>query len=469
MQVVMGALNGALLLNLLNESAGKTTRIRAAVAYAEPNHPLFAHCKERRLPLVYYGLLDEGEAVSPALLRSFLDQGPSRVSCRLVRGYFHPKVIWWERFGVYIGSANLTHAAWYKNVECGVFYKESEMAKLGIDAELNDMFDHLQKNSIALTTELLTKIESLANDRKSADEARSRLKSKFDKLFEGVPANPALTVVPPKGTRENRAQKEFVREWMDTLQTLRGLTVEFEALGKRPKWVAPDAHPAIHFDQFLHAYYYDYVRHGLGDPDDEDDDTATSERVENSFERNKGNPGRALLEGAKWWAGLKEAPYGEDEFIAVTGPRMAKQFSPAAIEKMSPKSFRDAMRNVNAFRMHARQMKNSFFGLPPGHKESLDERLGRLTDWLWSEAATESGNGVQDVLSFVIWAHDPPDMEQRLWMATRDPAWRLEHLGKSTLGETIGWARPDDYPPRNNRTNKALRALGHDVALFDTL
>ncbi len=45
---------------------------------------------------------------------------------------------------------------------------------------------------------------------------------------------------------------------------------------------------------------------------------------------------------------------------------------------------------------------------------------------------------------------------------------QLRHFGQSSLGEAVGWARPDDYPPRNNRTNKALRALGHDVKLFSS-
>jgi hypothetical protein len=27
----------------------------------------------------------------------------------------------------------------------------------------------------------------------------------------------------------------------------------------------------------------------------------------------------------------------------------------------------------------------------------------------------------------------------------------------------VGWARPEDTPPRNGRTNKALRALGYPV------
>jgi hypothetical protein len=41
------------------------------------------------------------------------------------------------------------------------------------------------------------------------------------------------------------------------------------------------------------------------------------------------------------------------------------------------------------------------------------------------------------------------EMERRLWLATHDEEWKLPNLGPSSLGEAVGWARPDNYPPRN--------------------
>jgi hypothetical protein len=67
---------------------------------------------------------------------------------------------------------------------------------------------------------------------------------------------------------------------------------------------------------------------------------------------------------------------------------------------------------------------------------------------------------LRDTLGFVLWDTFPADMEQCLWFAVSDDRYRFAHLGKSSLREAVGWARPNDYPPRNNRTNKALRALG---------
>lgn len=123
------------------------------------------------------------------------------------------------------------------------------------------------------------------------------------------------------------------------------------------------------------------------------------------------------------------------------------------------------MRNVNAFRMHAGQVRNVTYGLDPGHKESAEDRVRRLAHWLWDRRSA-GGHRVQDVLEFLIWGDDPPDMERRLWLTVHDEKWKLPHFGQSALGEAVGWARPDDYPPRNNRTNKALRSLGHDVRLY---
>jgi hypothetical protein len=340
------------------------------------------------------------------------------------------------------------------------------MRELGIDVQLETMFEYLREQSVALTAELVAKVEALAAERHGLTEAQRRFKSKYDALLSGVPEHKGVTTVPAKGAKPNVAQREFIREWTDTLQKLRGLSTEFIALDKRPIWVARDAHPAVHFDQFLHGYYYDYVRGGLDEEKDDDDDAGSSEVVERSFERHRKDPGAALREAAVWWSELADAPRGEDEFIASTGPRMAKQFAKSSLERMTAETFREAIGSVNAFRMHARQMRNDFFGLPAGHREDMERRNDRLAQWLWSspDARSSAGKTVRDVLLFVVWGSG--DMEQRLWLATNDPAWRIEHLGKSTLGETVGWARPNEFPPRNNRTNKALRCLGHDVRLF---
>lgn len=463
MRVVLGKLNGELLANLAVQAAPFCSQVDAAVAYAHgSDHPLLRTCKERGLRLAYYGLLDEGGAVGVSFLRELLAWGPSLAQVRLVKGHFHPKVIWWRGFGAYVGSANLTDKAWFNNVEAGIFFDEPELISTGVGEQLDDLFDYLAKTSIAVSNETIAKLEKLAQASRPLDQEAAKLKTRFNDLFGNIPDNPGLIVRPPKGQRQNRALDRFTAEWMETLQLMRGLAKEFAALGRRPRWVGATAHPAVHFDQFLHAYYYDYVR---GGSDEDDDDLSGIEKVEASFKKNHPNPARALDEAARWWAALPSDTYGEESFIRETAPAMQERLSRTAISSMDLSSFTEALRNVNAFRMHARQVKNVDLGLPPNHHETMEERVNRLCAWLWDQRS-KTGKTVRDVLDFVLWETSPSDMEQRLWLGVWGDDYRLPHFGQSTLGEAVGWARPDDYPPRNNRTNKALRSLGHDVKLF---
>ena len=63
MRVVMGGMNRVRLLNLMLESAGKCSRVTAAVAYATQSDPFFEHCQAQATPVDFYGLLDETGAV----------------------------------------------------------------------------------------------------------------------------------------------------------------------------------------------------------------------------------------------------------------------------------------------------------------------------------------------------------------------------------------------------------------------
>jgi hypothetical protein len=459
MRVVLGTLNGVYLKELLKQALPVSPFVRAAVAYAGGSHEFFDRCWESAIRLQYFGLLDHTAAVSLPVLEKFLRDGSGRFECRLVNGHFHAKVIWWQGYGAYIGSANLTHAAWSKNVECGVFFTDDELVLHGIGEQLEALFSYLQEHSLPLSHESYEKLSRLARERSATREAEREIERRFQALFGIYPVNPALTFIPGKGERVSRAQEQFVKEWFETLELMRRLTRRFSEMGRRPVWVAADAVPSVHFDQFLHAYYYDYIRG--------DDEGKSVEKVERAHERNKQDQDKAFEEVVSWWENLRSAPFEEDKFITTIAPRIRTMLALESVRGMDADSFARTMEHVNAFRTHARQVQNKTFGLPPNHKENMDRRAWRLADWLWRQR-TEADRTVRDVLEFVLYGKSPPDMEQRLWLATHDPAWRIPHFGKSILGETVGWARLAEYPPRNNRMNKALRSLGYDVQLFSS-
>jgi hypothetical protein len=460
MQVVMGGLNGVRLVNLMNQATGKCSEVTAAVAYASQNDPFFEHCYSNKIFLTFYGLLDEGAAVAGPVLQRMLEEGPLAVNPRLIKGHFHSKVIWWHGFGAYIGSANLTSKAWYTNVECGVFFEESEIIGSQLQLDLEQQFSYLKDVSAPVDVELVNALNNLSRWEQGVHIARQKLKTQFDEATKGIPVHMGLTA--PHSKLQTTALTRFTTEWTQTLQLLRGLCKDFTKLNKRPVWVPIDAEPAVHFDQFLHAYYYVKVRDEGGDGDS----AKSVELVNRAYQKNRGNTGRALAEAADWWAALPEAPYGEGAFIGKTAPWIRERFARAELLAWKLEDFQNVFFEVHAFKTHARQMRNSILALPRGHSETELERSNRVAKWLWEMKREETQRHVKDLLDFLIWGESVPNIAERLWMVTTDPKWRYDHFGPSSLGEAVGWARPDQFPPRNNRTNKALRSLGHDVTLF---
>ena len=67
------------------------------------------------------------------------------------------------------------------------------------------------------------------------------------------------------------------------------------------------------------------------------------------------------------------------------------------------------------------------------------------------------------LLNYVVWGNG--SVSARLWNAIRSDDWAIPHVGLSSLGEIVVWARPDEFPPRNMQTSKGLRALGYNVRI----
>ena len=217
----MASSTTSLLLNLATSAGAFCSQVDAAVAYAESkDHPLLQTCKQRNLRLTFYGLLDEDGAVGFGLLKELLSWGPSRAEARLVKGNFHPKVIWWRGYGAYVGSANLTHKAWYNNVEAGVFLDEGELLSTGAaPSSTKEMFDHLANNSNPCHDRGGGEARKLSSRRLLIAPPQAKIKVKFNQLFGHLPDNQGLTVTPPKDQKVNKALQRFATEWMQILQS----------------------------------------------------------------------------------------------------------------------------------------------------------------------------------------------------------------------------------------------------------
>ncbi|WP_428969809.1 phospholipase D-like domain-containing protein [Sphingomonas sp. Xoc002] len=448
MKLVLGGINGTYLRNFIEQASqpvdGKlqTEAVWAAVAYATDTGLLFDWCWDKGVPLRFWGRLDDEVAVTVGVLNSFLSRRSPNFVCKLVQ-HHHAKVIWWRGFGVYIGSANLTSKAWYKNVEAGCFFPEAEIDD-ELDRQISDLFAQLDAQATPLTEELRDWM--IARAKKLA-----ATKSDPSPFWQhpSIKQWSGLVRTAPKAASD-RQRQAFLNEWRSTLQTLRDIGATVSQIGNRPAWVNPEAAAGAQADQFLHAHYYMRTFDGR---------RADFERY---YEQFRLNPAKGLNEAVEWWKASAEL---EQEAIAIneTAPRLRDALRPESLARMTLSEFREVAGHIHAMREYSRRVANRTVGLPStGTQYSIPEKLDALTKHIWT-SRTASGASVTEVIQHILYGGPIDLLPDRLWDAISEPSWKLDCMGVSAYGELVGWAMPDRFPPRNGRTSKALRSLGYDV------
>lgn len=445
MQLMMGGINGNYLTNITLNAAAETQEVLAAVAYATEMDLLFDWCWKNGIPLKYYGRLDEGVAVKTSILSTFLARKSARFQCRLVQ-HHHAKVIWWREYGLYIGSANLTASAWYKNVEAGCFFPEAEITE-DMAGDILELFSTLDRNSTPLTDELLEVMQKRAKQiARSEPPSEEFWNSPSFNKWSGL-------VQTGKKKATDRRREAFLEEWHSTLQQLRDIGNLVSKPENRPSWIDSDAPAGAQGDQFLHAHYYQRTFEGR------------RALYADHFEQNKQNPDAALADAIKWWRNLPKAPSEEDVMLNSTAPMLRDALTAEAIDDMDYEAFREICMGIHSITDYARRVANKAVGLrEDGTTYTIPEKVDALSKRIWGDKSA-GGNDVKQLLKFILYDGPDAQLPERLWTAFHDPKWKIEGLGVSALGELVGWALPDRFPPRNGRTSKSLKSLGYDVTV----
>jgi hypothetical protein len=443
MRLILGGINGHYLRNITENAAGETAEVLAAVAYATEGRLLFDWCRQNNIPLKYWGRLDESVAVSTKILREFLLAKSQLYICKLVK-HHHAKVIWWRGFGIYVGSANLTNSAWYNNVEAGCFFDETEIDG-EMASDIDSLFKKLDEHATPLTEELLNAMLERAKEvAGSKPDAKKFWSSPSFTNWEG------LSNVSRKNSVDRKKQ-EFLEEWHSTLQQLRNIGERVSKQENRPTWIANDVPTGAQADQFLHAHYYEQTFDGR------------KANYETFFEKNKNRPEEAVDQTINWWRSLPCAPGEEGEMLNERAPFLQHILSRDEINKMTGDDLQNICSRVNAIRDYARRVRNASVSLPDnGTSYTIDQKVEALAKRIRN---SRSGNGssVVEALSYVLYGGSDSELPERLWDAFTTPDWKIDGFGVSAIGEIVGWALPDKFPPRNGRTSKALRSLGFDV------
>lgn len=435
------------------------TRVYAAIAYTHDDS-LLNKCIESRIQLEWWGLFNSDNATDYELVKKAISS--EHVTFYPFANLFHPKVIYFENYGIYIGSANMTRSALRKNVEAGVFIKETELDEK-MKIEITSFFSTLRDNSIPATIDDIDRIQrfldSTQNERDSRERLSSHIKNNFMEslghLFLLKPGSEDFGK--KQGSKTSNQRLLFTQEWRETQNHIQIVKDTMVDTCSQPKWIASNAHPTVITDQLLHAYYYTYVLKGK-------DDRKSVEAVEKYYNKNKASPGSAILEAIRWWESLPAAPSNEDTHINTWGLSNLNILNYLTKRDLSVDEFITVMKQNHAARNHARQIRNDYFDLPPNYRTDIEERTILFAKKIFFMKSA-SGKNINDIMRYILF-NDDILLEERIYNAIFDINLHIDHFGRSIIGELAGWGRPDITHLRNNRVNKALRCLGFDVPLF---
>lgn len=446
-------LSGGMLQHAHVNAIDECTEVRVAIPYAQHGVNdilVFDDCVRRNKKLTFYGRVDGSCPIDLKILEWFIKRQSLNAVCRLVPHWLHAKVIWWVGQGAYIGSANLTDRAWFKNFEAGIYLTEEELEQFDMTLELEAFFNGLEDNSFPLDDK---EYERQVAQEKRREELLKKLRA-LDRSYEDDHwklKNRTSPISVDARSSDERRIAAFRSEWIESLQLIRNVGARVSLLENRPDWIDATVPQGVQGDQFLHAYYYQVVR-----PHTEKD------AYLREFAKHKKNPEAALQVALAWWKRGDYKHAHEEDTIYQSAKLMAELFAKGRISSLTSDEWVQALTHIYAFGDHASKVENDYLGLgvdPGSGVKGI--ALAKMLDRQKSKSGRFSA---REVFDFVIWG--PGDVADRIWKASHHPDYKLKHIGTNIYGEVVGWARPNEYPPRNSRTSKALRALGNNIQVI---
>jgi DNA-binding ferritin-like protein len=444
---------------LIEHIPNETKKIKASIAYSSSSF-LIDYVIKRNINFDWFGLFNAQVPTSPELIEKALSH-KSLIRFYPLKGYFHPKLIHFEDYGVYIGSANMTDKALHYNIEAGVFINETEMNDEQ-KMELKKYFDELYKVSYPLTDEGLGFYKEFIEKKNCLENKpeiicfEHNLEESFDEYFPHIKKPVPAIRFQYKDQREETNKGLFIKKWMDTYDKFAAIMDFFRDSKNIPKWIKNQQYVGIIADQFLQAYYY-YLNINEDNREQKLDETVHKKHNENKYRQEE-----AVREVLEWWKELKQAPCNENVYIDEWAPLNKGLLSKEKIKSLTQSELENLFLHIHSVREHARQIANKTLGFPENNKTTKEERVIRYSKWIETQK-TKDGKGIRDTIYYLV--YDNEALEEKVYKMRYDPDFKIDHFGLSIIGEIIGWALPEQYPLRNNRVDKALYALGYDVLI----
>jgi hypothetical protein len=422
--------------------------VQAAIAYVTDEKTLLKQCLKHGKRLALWARYDYSVPVGYEILRMFLDRNRAKFVLRLVPDRFHPKVIWWHGYGAYVGSANLSTSAWFRNFEAGVFFSQEDLEIQGLSDPLRQFFFEIDAASHPLTREIVEEMGRWTNDRNQT--AQSEAEKRFERERTLPPLQSLISVDQKKARQKHR--EDFLREWNDTLQILRGLALKVAQ--HRPAWLRPDVPAGAQADRFLHAYYVEHIGEGNAYPYLE------------HYRINRTDPDAATERELTWWQNTPSSPVGAGEFLHDYFPLLNRYLSKDRLLQLSEDEFAEMCVHVHAFHDYSLRASWQSLGLSAKPAQMKGSDRAKLVARRLYRRRSKAGRSTLEAIFYVL--HEDPigNVPNRIFEACFNPEFKIPNLGLGTLGEMAGWAHPDEFPPRNGRTSKSLRGLGYPVRVY---
>lgn len=450
MKLIANGLNKQYFESLLPPTGSEVDGVLAAIAYGDDRTKLLEHCLSNKYRLDIWMRYDHTVPVSPSLLTKFLNNINNNIFCYLIPDVLHSKVVWWRGYGAYIGSANLTQNAWYSNIETGLFLTESQLINSEIFDQLELLFDEFMSldRSVFLTKEVidnLKKLQSMKQQKEFKQQEQEYLlqKKRLIPKWEGV------SFIGDKRTASKK-KETFKQEWDSTITIMQNIASIIQEY--RPVWIEESTPVFWQVDQFLHAYYYNQVRKYKKYP------------YEECHRQNCNNPQKSLLAALQLWESLKTPPSDEDKHLENDAPLIRQYLAKDRILSLSETELELVFKATHATMDHVIKISTDLLGKPALQYIDRDQRAQLFTHLILSKT-NKRGESLIELIYFVLYGGKPELIWERLYTASKDSDYQFAHYGINSLAEVCGWARPEDPPPRNGRTAKALRALGYPVKI----
>ena len=450
MKFIANNVNKEFFSNILPNKGTNVSGILAAVAYGgtcstetQGDRDLIANCLMLKCHMDIWMRYDYGLTVRPELLKRFLEA--ENVLLNFVPYYLHSKVIWWKGYGAYIGSANLSDRAWMKNIEAGVFMTDAELVNNGMLNELENFFEYLQKfETHPLSQEYIFEAEERQKLFKKQQEDTKKQSKIIPKTKNPLSKDKIKTA--------DKKENNFKKEWHEVLGYMQKIGSLLE--NNKPNWIDDTVPLNWHIDQFLHAYYYKVIKKEA---------EASKTTVESFHNNNKNDPMGAVKNVIAWW---KKTSAGEFEHEYKTlyenSPYIRDCLAQNHLSKLSLDEFKKVCSCTHATIYYARQKEGL---VDKGNHLKVEERVEKFAESLWKQKNPQ-GMNIKELYNYIFYGGASDEMWLRIYQAEHVDDYKIKGYGLRSIAEVTGWAQPEQYPPRNNRTNKALKALGFDVEEF---